>query len=76
MQAERRDVAYVCGIEEYMDARRDNIGAVMVFVMVEVALELDIPDEIMEHPAMSSLIKDAADMVTLANVSGMPVWFW
>ena len=68
VQAERRDAAYICEIQEYMDARYDNIGAGLVFAMAEVALETDIPHEVMESPAISSMVRDAGDMITLANV--------
>ena len=68
VQAERREASYICNIDEYIKARFDNVGAGLVFVMSEVALELDIPHEIMAHPAISSLIRDAGNMIILANV--------
>jgi hypothetical protein len=68
VQAERHSSAYICTINEYMAARRDNIGTYPTFVLLEICLELDIPHEVMQHPAIDSLNRHATDMVFLTNV--------
>lgn len=69
LQAERRGSAYICGIEEYMASRRDNIGSDPSFALLEMSLELDVPHEVMQHPFIVSLNRDTTDMIVLANVS-------
>ncbi|KAJ7218669.1 isoprenoid synthase domain-containing protein, partial [Mycena pura] len=54
-QAERRAKGYVCTLEEYIDARRDNIGTSPTFTFMEMALGLDLPREVAQHPAVVSL---------------------
>ncbi|KAJ7190043.1 isoprenoid synthase domain-containing protein [Mycena pura] len=66
-QAERRSRSYICTIDEYLVARQNNIGAFSVFTFVEIDLGLDLPHEVMEHPTIVSLERDAADMIILAN---------
>ncbi|GLB39974.1 putative terpene synthase family, metal binding domain [Lyophyllum shimeji] len=66
-QAEHRSEQYICTPEEYMAARRDNIGAYPCFAFVEQQLELNIPHEVMEHPYIQSLNKDCAEMIILDN---------
>jgi hypothetical protein len=51
-----------------MDSRRDNIGAGCMFAMLEICLELDLPHDVMQHPAMVSLNRHATDMIFLTNV--------
>lgn len=67
-QAARRSQSYICTVDEYMTARRDNIGSDPTFALMEVCLNLDIPHEVMQHPAMLSLNRDATDMIILTNV--------
>ncbi|KAJ7910913.1 terpenoid synthase [Mycena leptocephala] len=66
-QAERRSTSYICTLDEYMIARRDNIGTDPSFVFVEISLGLDLPHEVMEHPAIVSLGRDATDMLIIGN---------
>lgn len=68
-QAERRDKSYICTIEEYMASRRYNVGFDPSAVLIEICLELDIPHDVMQHPALVALLDAAANMVTLENVS-------
>ena len=67
-QAERRGASYICTIDEYMDARRDNIGTRPSFAFMEICLGLNIPHEVMEHPALVTLERCATDLVLLGNV--------
>jgi Delta6-protoilludene synthase len=68
-QAERRANSYVCTFEEYMSARRNNIGSDPSFAFLEIALEVDLPDEVMDHPVILALNQDTTDMIIIANVS-------
>ncbi|KAH9477371.1 Delta(6)-protoilludene synthase [Psilocybe cubensis] len=68
LQASRRDRShYICTIDEYMVARRDNIGSDPSFTFLEMSLEVDIPHHIMEHPTIVRLNRDTTDMIVLAN---------
>lgn len=70
LQASRRDSArYICTAEEYMVSRRNNIGLYPCLAIMELSLNIDIPQEITEHPTIASLVGNAADMVTLCNVT-------
>lgn len=53
-------------IRDYLELRRLTAGPYPSFLSVE--LGLDIPDEIMTHPAMESLLSLAADSIVLTNV--------
>nr|BBH51498.1 putative sesquiterpene synthase [Clitopilus sp.] len=66
-QAERRDAKYICTMEEYLHARRDNIGSDPSFALLEITLEVDLPHEVMEHPTIVALARDTTDMIVLAN---------
>lgn len=68
LQAERRTKSYVCTIDEYLTARRDNIGSDPSMALLEICLQIDIPHEVMEHPAIASLTSYTADLNTLGNV--------
>ena len=52
-----------------MVARRNNAGSLPCHVLLEITLGLNIPHEVMQHPAIVSLLKDASDLVIFANVS-------
>ena len=67
-QAASRSTSGLCDIEEYMVARRDNIGCLPLFAVMEASLEIDLSHEVMQHPALLSLNQDATDMTILANV--------
>ncbi|KAK6996946.1 terpene cyclase [Favolaschia claudopus] len=66
-QAQRRSVSYLCTSDEYMTARRLNIGCDPSFVLLELSLDVDLPHEVMEHPAMVSANSDIRDMTILWN---------
>ncbi|KAJ7834026.1 terpenoid synthase [Mycena olivaceomarginata] len=66
-QAERRSASYICSMDEYMASRRLNIGCDPSFVLLEISLDLDLPHEVMEHPAIVSVNSDAQDIVILWN---------
>ncbi|KAK7012921.1 isoprenoid synthase domain-containing protein [Favolaschia claudopus] len=66
-QAERRSNSYICTMNEYLAARRNNIGSDPSFVFLEISLQLDLPHEVMEHPLIVALNRDTTDMIILAN---------
>ncbi|KAG5641346.1 hypothetical protein DXG03_005452 [Asterophora parasitica] len=65
-EASDRTRGYVRGITDFLELRRLTAGAHASFFSVE--LGLDIPDEVIEHPALESLVSLAADSTVLTNV--------
>lgn len=57
----------ILDIKSYIDARRRTSGVKPSFSIIE--LGLDIPDEVMSHPAIQGMISAAVDMVAFSNVS-------
>ncbi|KAK7021182.1 isoprenoid synthase domain-containing protein [Favolaschia claudopus] len=66
-QAERRSKSYICTMNEYLAARRNNIGSEPSFVFLEISLQLDLPHEVMEHPLIVALNRDTTDLLILSN---------
>ena len=66
-QAADRANHYFRTIDEYLEVRRDTIGAKPSFAILE--LEMDIPDEVMHHPIIEELSILTIDMILLGNVS-------
>ena len=66
-QALDRDGA-IPDLESYIALRRDTSGCKPCWALIEYANNLDIPDEIMEHPIIRSLGEAANDLVTWSNV--------
>ncbi|KIY68713.1 terpenoid synthase [Cylindrobasidium torrendii FP15055 ss-10] len=66
-QAERRGTHYICKPDEYIAARRDNIGTLPCFVWIEQCLGLDLPDAVMQHPLIKTLHENVSDMVFMTN---------
>ncbi|KAJ6475658.1 terpenoid synthase [Mycena vulgaris] len=64
-QAARRSTSYICTVDEYMAARCANIGSGSdpSFAFLEISLGVDLPHEVMEHPA---IVSDTTDMIILA----------
>jgi hypothetical protein len=65
-EAADRAQGRIRGIADYLELRRLTIGGYPSFLCLE--LGLDIPDEIMEHPAISSLFSLTAETILLTNV--------
>ena len=57
----------ILDIKGYIDARRRTIGVKPCFSIME--LGLDIPDEVMAHPAIQEMIVAAIDLIAFYNVS-------
>ena len=66
-EAVNRSTAHICSVDEYLAVRRYTIGAMAVFAVYE--LDLNIPQEVMDHPTIGLLCKHATDMIVLRNVS-------
>ena len=66
-QAEDRDVDKCRTIDEYLENRRQNIGARPSFVPSELGLNLT--DEVFYHPVMLELTQHISDLIILGNVS-------
>ena len=56
----------ILDIKSYIDARRRTSGVKPSFSIIE--LGLDIPDEVMAHPAIQEMILAAVDMAAFCNV--------
>ena len=65
-EASDRTKGHIRGIADFLELRRLTAGAYASFFSVE--LGLDIPHEIMAHPAVESLRSLAADSTVLTNV--------
>ncbi|KAF8547657.1 terpenoid synthase [Imleria badia] len=52
-------------ITSYFDIRRDTIGGKPAIALLE--LGLDIPDEVMSHPAIQEMALAAVDMISIGN---------
>jgi hypothetical protein len=66
-QAADRTHEYIRTIDEYLEMRRDTIGAKPSFAILETGL--DLPDEAVRHPIINELSTLAIDMILLGNVS-------
>ncbi|KAH9001765.1 isoprenoid synthase domain-containing protein [Lactarius akahatsu] len=64
-EASDRNAGRIRGITDYLELRRLTAGACASLFSVE--LGLDIPDEVMTHPAMESLLGLVADTIVLTN---------
>lgn len=65
-QAADRTHCYVRSVNEYLEVRRDTIGAKPSFAILEISM--DLPDEVVEHPVIQKLSILAIDMILLGNV--------
>ena len=54
-------------MDEYMEVRRNTVGALPVFAMLGMGLNL--PEEAVLHPVIEELSALVADMISLSNVS-------
>ncbi|KAF7325813.1 Terpene-synth-C domain-containing protein [Mycena kentingensis (nom. inval.)] len=66
-QAEDRARGIMPDLQSYIELRRDTSGCKPSFALIEYANNLDIPDEVMEHPLLESLTEAANDLVTWSN---------
>ncbi|KAG7094685.1 Sesquiterpene synthase Agr1, variant 2 [Marasmius oreades] len=66
-QAQDRAAGVIPDLESYIALRRDTSGCKTSFVLIEYAYNLNIPDEVMDHPLIRSLGEAANDLVTWSN---------
>jgi hypothetical protein len=67
-QALDREDGVIPDLESYIALRRDTSGCKPCWALIEYANNLNIPDEVMEHPVIRSLGEAANDLVTWSNV--------
>ncbi|KAG2143016.1 isoprenoid synthase domain-containing protein [Suillus clintonianus] len=67
VQAIDRAKGVVPDLDSYISQRRDTSGCKPCWALIEYANNLDIPDEVMEHPIIQSLGEAANDLVTWSN---------
>jgi len=65
-QAEDRDNKHIRTVESYLEVRRDTIGAKPSFALLE--LEMDLPDDVFNHPTLEKLRMLVIDMLCIGNV--------
>jgi hypothetical protein len=73
-QALDRESDEIPDLESYIALRRDSSGCKLCFTFIEYANNLDIPDDVMDHPLLRSLVEAANDLVSWANVSPGILW--
>jgi len=56
-------------IQTYIEMRRETSACKPVFDLIEYSLDLELPDDVIEHPIIMALSQGANDLVTWANVS-------
>ncbi|KAJ7889559.1 isoprenoid synthase domain-containing protein [Mycena olivaceomarginata] len=61
-QAQDRAVGVIPDLKSYIALRWDTSGCKPSFVLIEHANNLDIPEEVMEHPLIASLGEAANDL--------------
>ena len=66
-EARDRQSHLVRTVESYFSIRRDACAVLVVLALTE--FELDLPDEVMEHPSVKALRYGSVDLVILVNVS-------
>ncbi|KAI0290408.1 terpenoid synthase [Multifurca ochricompacta] len=64
-QAADRTNKHIPTIEEYFEIRREDVGTKPCFAILE--LEMDLPDEAVNHPTIQELSVLATDMIFLVN---------
>lgn len=67
-QAVDRASGDIPDLEAYIALRRDTSGCKPCWALIEYANNLDIPDEVMDHPVIRGLGEAANDLVTWSNV--------
>ncbi|KAG6335506.1 hypothetical protein ID866_3578 [Astraeus odoratus] len=66
-QATDRANNFIPDLESYIALRRDTSGCKPCWALVEYAYNLDIPDEVMNHPLICALGEATNDLVTWSN---------
>ncbi|KAF8163642.1 isoprenoid synthase domain-containing protein [Crassisporium funariophilum] len=67
IQARARDEGIIPDLESYIDVRRDTSGCKPCWALIEYALDIDLPDFVIEHPIIEALNQGTNDLVTWSN---------
>lgn len=67
-EAEYRASGKVVDMEHYHCVRRGNSGVLACFALFEPALGIELPDEVVEHPAFKETSIIGMDLICWANV--------
>ena len=80
-QAFYRAEGIVPDLETYIEMRRETSGCKPAFDLIEYSLDLELPDDVIDHPIVMALKQGANDFVTWSNVSAIspplfpnPLW--
>ena len=65
-EAADRDTKHIRDVDSYFENRRENIGTKSCFAFLE--LDMNIPDDVMEHPTIVNLTNWATDIIIMDNV--------
>lgn len=69
LQAQDRDANQIPDLESFIDIRRDTSGCKSTFDLIEYAYDIDVPQEVLEHPVIEALKQGSNDLVAWSNVS-------
>ncbi|KAF9479291.1 terpenoid synthase [Pholiota conissans] len=67
IQARARDDGVIPDLETYIDVRRDTSGCKPCWALIEYALDIDLPDCVVDHPVIQALNQGTNDLVTWSN---------
>ncbi|KAK0482601.1 terpenoid synthase [Armillaria novae-zelandiae] len=67
IQANSRDKGELPELEDYIDVRRDTSGCKPCWALIEYALDIDLPDKVVEHDVIRALDQHTNDLVTWSN---------
>ncbi|KAI6008809.1 isoprenoid synthase domain-containing protein [Pisolithus orientalis] len=66
-EVERRSKGYIADLESYIAYRRDTSACKPCYAMIEYAVGIDLPDEVVSHPAIMAMGEAANDMISWSN---------
>ncbi|KAJ6531101.1 terpenoid synthase [Mycena capillaripes] len=67
IQAQARDTDCILDLESYISIRRDTSGCKPCWALIEYALDIDLPDFVVEDPVIAALGQSTNDLVTWSN---------
>jgi alpha-muurolene/germacrene-A/gamma-muurolene synthase len=62
-------------LETYISTRRETSGCKPVFDLIEYSLDMELPEDVVEHPVILALNQSANDLVTWSNLSATSLLF-
>ncbi|KAI0771415.1 isoprenoid synthase domain-containing protein [Irpex lacteus] len=66
-QSGNRSLSVFPSVEEFIAMRRATIGGALVEAMVQYSLDIELPDEVLEHPNMKGISDAAIDLMAWPN---------